>query len=507
MGRLTAEQLAQRAFDLGLVDERQLQSIWSEFGRHEVPHDEFSQLLVRREMLTNYQVERLTKGERTGFFFGDYKVLYLVGSGSFARVYRAVHRHTGEVVAVKVLRKRYSEKPSDYKAFVREGLLGKSLRHKNIVRIFDVTSLKQVHFLVMEFVEGRNLRQFIKIRKKIEPAEAVRLMIEITSGLQYAFERAMTHRDLKNSNVLVASNGTAKLVDFGLAAVDESLADDLPPEMINSRTIDYAALERATGVRRDDARSDIYFLGAIFYHMLIGRPALKETRDRVQRLSKTRFLEVLPVQRVDPSLSPSVSLVVNKAMTLEPHRRYQTPGAMLSDLRIAARRLREESKKPIDQTTSIAPSPSASGIGLQNAGGPAAARHAVMVVESLPEMQDVFRNGFRKAGYRVLLTGDPQRALLRLTQQPTIADCVIINAQEIGTPAVEIFNRLAESTLTESLPAALLLGETQHKWCKHARTAEHRVTVNMPITMKRLRELLAHLIPLRTSLTGRGGAH
>ncbi|HLA84272.1 MAG TPA: protein kinase [Thermoguttaceae bacterium] len=506
MSRLSAEQLAQRAFDLGLIDERQLQGIWSELGSHHVAVDDFLQLLVRREILTNYQVDRLTKGERTGFFFGDYKVLYLVGSGSFARVYRAVHRHTGEIVAVKVLRKRYSERPADYRAFVREGLLGKSLRHENIVRIHDVVSDKQTHFLVMEFVEGRNLQQFLKIRKKVDPPEAVRLMIDIASGLQHAFERAMTHRDLKISNVLVASNGTAKLVDFGLAAVDESVVADTPGEALNTRAIDYAALERATGVRRDDARSDIYFLGCIFYHMLTGKPALLETKDRVQRLSKTRFLDVVPVQRLDPTLSPSVTLVVNKAMMLDPERRYQTPGAVLTELKIAQRRLAEE--MPGGAAAPTGPSPSSSGISLtEAASADPATQHGVMVVEPSAEMQEAFRAGLRKAGYRVLMTTDPQRALMRLTEDPAMADCVIIDAQEIGAPAIEAFNRLAENQLTESLPAALLLGETQRKWGKHAHTAEHRVLVKMPTTMKKIRETLARLIPLRTSVPGRRPPH
>jgi eukaryotic-like serine/threonine-protein kinase len=488
MSRPTAEQVAERAFDLGLVDERQLQEVWGDFGSHHVSVDEFLQLLVRREMVTNYQVDRLVKGERTGFFFGEYKVLYLVGSGSFARVYRAVHRQTGQVVAVKVLRKRYSENPIQYRQFVREGLLGRSLRHDNIVPIYEVVSDGQNHFLVMEFVEGRNLRNFIKIRKKIEPAEAVRLMIDITSGLQYAFERALTHRDLKTSNVLVSSRGVAKLVDFGLAAVDETLADDALTDTTNCRTIDYAALERATGVRKDDPRSDIYFLGGIFYHMLSGQPALQETKDRVHRLSRSRFIEIVPLQKLEPEISHSVSVVVNKAMTLDPERRYQTPGSMLSDLRIAARRLAEEAQAAREQATGEARGvqPKDPGVGPQQ---------SVMVVESSAQMQDVFRTGLKKAGYRVLLTSDPERALARLLQEPTAASCVLINAQEIGPPALEVFNRFAESTLTEPIPAALLLDEPQHQWREHARTANHRVVLNMPITMKRLREVLIQLIP------------
>ena len=330
MGQLTAEQVGQRAFNLGLLDERQLQEVWASFGSRNVPTADFVQMLVRREFMTNFQVERLVKGERSGFFFGDYKVLYLVGKGSFGRVYRAVHRETGEVVALKVLRKAFSDKPDQANLFIREGRLGCTLRHPNIVPIYDVVSKGRIHFLVMEFVEGGSLREFVKIRKKLDPVEATRLMVGITDGLRYAFARGLAHRDLKMSNVLISSRAEAKIVDFGLASMEETIKDD---PLANTRTIDYAALERATGVRKDDARSDIYFLGCIYYHLLTGQPPLAETRDPVQRLSKQRFLDVVPVQKIDPSLPTCVVNAVNKAMMLDPEYRFQTPTAMLAELR------------------------------------------------------------------------------------------------------------------------------------------------------------------------------
>lgn len=264
MARPTAEMIAQRAFDLGLLSERHLQEVWGSFGSRAVDLDDFLQTLVRRELLTNYQVDRLVKGERGGFFFGDYKVLYMVGTGTFARVYRAVHKNTGQIVAVKALRNRFSDSPSQYGLFLREGELGRSLRHTNIVPIYEVHSTGHVHFLVMEFIEGRNLREFVKVRKLIEPAEATRLMIDVCRGLDYAFQQAVTHRDLRMSNVLVSSRGQAKLVDFGLASADEAMNGTFEFDMPTTRTIDYAALERATGVRKDDPRSDIYFAGCIY---------------------------------------------------------------------------------------------------------------------------------------------------------------------------------------------------------------------------------------------------
>ena len=486
MGHLGAEQVAQRAFDLGLLNEWQIQEIWANLGSRNVPLNDLLQLLVRREYMTNYQVERLVKGERSGFFYGPYKVQYLVGSGTFARVYRAVHRQSGEVVAVKVLRSRYRENEAQYTQFVREGRLGITLRHPNIVPIFEVFSEGKIHFLVMEFVEGWNLRDFVKIRKKVDPLQATRLMIGMADGLGYAFQHGLTHRDLKMNNVLVSSAGEPKLVDFGLAALDESGNDDLlSGEMPNTRTVDYAALERATGVRKDDTRSDIYFLGCIFYNMLTGQAPLSETKDRLQRLSKSRFLEVAPIQKVDPSIPHWVALVVNKSMALDAARRYQSPAAMLADLRLAETQLVQQA---------------ASGATRSPAGAAAAAaappenQFSIMVVESNPRMQDLLRQGFKQAGFRVLLTSDPARAVGRFRQDGSAADCVVFSSAEIGEPALQMFNELGEDGRTSFVRAVLLLDESQKSWASQANTSERRIVLSLPLTMKQLLASLQSLL-------------
>jgi serine/threonine-protein kinase len=494
MGYQTAEQVAQRAFELGLLDERQLQDVWGSFGSHNVPLDDFLQALVRREFLTKYLLERLVKGDRTGFFFGNYKALYPVGQGTFARVYRAVHRQTGKIVALKVLRKHFSDNRVQASLFVREGRLGCTLRHPNIVPIYEVVSEGKIHFLVMEFVEGRDLREFVRVRKKLDPLEATRLMIGITDGLRYAFEHGLAHRDLKMSNVLISSRGEAKLVDFGLASIGDTLSDDALAELANTRTVDYAALERSTGVRKDDVRSDIYFLGCIYYNMLTGQPPLVETRDRLQRLSKQRFLDVLPIQKVNRSLPGSVAVVANKAIMLDPERRYQTPLAMLVDLRVLEKRLAgapSETDEAAQGGNADGPRDSSTDFGVVDAG------RSVMVVESDVKTQDIFRKSFKQAGYRVFVTADPGRAAGRFRQDAAVADCVLFSAQQIGPPALDMFNELGDDKRTESVPAILLLDESQQQWKSQARTTPHRIVLTTPITMGQLRTSMEELLPAR----------
>ncbi len=494
MPDLTASEIADRALDLGLMTERQLQQVWAEFGSRNVDSREFVNKLLSREYLTNYQADRLLRGERRGFYFGDYKVLYVVGTGTFARVYRAVHKESGQVAAVKVLRRRFSDNPKQSGLFIREGNLGRSLQHPNIVAIYDVCSEGSTHFLVMEFVDGWTLRELMKIRKKLDPLEATRLTVGVASGLRHAFEQGLTHRDLKMSNVLVSSRGEPKLVDFGLAAIDDKSADDFIGEHTSARTIDYAALERATGVRRDDTRSDIYFLGCMYYHMLVGSPPLPETTDRLQRLSRARFVDVVPIQELDSTIPHAVTIVVNKCMALDPTRRYQTPAEVVKDLGIAARQMSIEAKEKEEEAHRQRERERRAG----EAKKKQVDQPSVMVVESNSRMQDLFRDRLKRAGYRVLLTSDPERAVARFRQNVKTADCIVFNAQEVGRSALAAFNVFGEDKKIESVPAVLLVDENQQHLVEEAGTAEHRVVMSMPITMKQLRATLSKLIPPRS---------
>ncbi|MEM6330197.1 MAG: serine/threonine-protein kinase [Planctomycetota bacterium] len=468
----SAEELAQLASDVGVLDDRQLQSAWSELGTRTASYQDFSQLLVRKGLLTNYQLDRMSRGLKTGYVYGKYKVLYLVGAGTFARVFRAADRDTGKVYALKVLRASQSASPKGADIFRREGELGASLRHPNIVPIHEVVSRGQQHYIVMEFIEGQNLRESFRVRGRLKWAEACSIATGILAGLQAAFQQGVTHRDLKMSNVLIASDGTAKLIDFGLAALDNATGDDGV-----DRTVEYAALEKATGVRKDDTRSDVFFAGYMLHQMLSGVSSLPTGRDRMKQLGRDVFSSIRPIAELAPDTPLPLTMVVAKALEMDPERRYQTPGDMLTDLKIAVRRAEAGGGD-------AAKNELASREGIGEDGQP----RRLMVVESDTKRQDVLRELFKRNGYRVLVTSDPERAMTRFMTDAGAADFVLFCSASAGQQALEVFNRFGDEMVTGPLPSILLLDETHGALAPHAKVAEHRLVVQMPVKLRQLRE-------------------
>ena len=381
-----------------------------------------------------------------------------------------------------MLRKSKSEIPGEADLFRREGELGMKLKHPNIVAIHEVASQGKSHYIVLDFVEGHNLRDFFKVRGKFDPAEASRITAGMVAGLSYAFQQGITHRDLKMSNVILSSDGESKLVDFGLAGLG---GNDEEGDGANPRAIDYAGLERATNVRKDDTRSDIFFAGCIYYQLLCGRPAIAETRDRVQRLDKTRFKEIKPLVEVESNLPLPLVRICNKAIEFDPDRRYQTPGEMLADLKLAVKRMSENQGEEVQATTEAKQLE-----GHDEHGEP----RKVMVVESDTKMQDLFRNLFKKYGYRALVTSDPERLFHRFYENNKTAEVILLSTGQVGFPVVEAFNRLGTEASTKTVPVVLLLGEHHGEWAEHAEVDRHRIVLQMPVKSRELRQAVLKVL-------------
>jgi len=484
MSDWSAEKFAQRVFDVGLLDNVQIEAVWSELGSRDATLEQLTSCMLRKSLLTNLQIDRVLRNERYGYFYGKYKLLYLVGVGSFARVYRAVHVDKGDVAAVKVLRNRHMSDMGQREHFLREAKMVMELRHPNIVPVYEVGTERDRLYMVMEFVEGHNLREILKVRKKFNPDESLRIMADVAAGLEFAASKKVTHRDLKLSNVLLTSTGRAKLVDFGLAAMAANEREKGADKGMSQRSIEYAGLERVTGVRKDDPRSDIYFAGCMLYNLLTGIPPLAQSRERSQMLSVSRYREVVPINARDPNLPPSLIAVVNKAMELDPDKRYATPGEFLTELQTVRKRLEQGDTDQQEEDGKGGQKP------LEREGE----GHSVMVVESNIELQDVLRDLLKRRGYRVLIVGDIQRALARFEAGERPAECVIFCTTEMSEEAVDAFNAFGERADTKDLPAVLLVAEHHPQIAARAASAEHRVIISMPLKVRQLRAVLLKLL-------------
>lgn len=462
--------LSQRACMLGLLTEGQVQEC-CEDGEFD-PHDPPSLLKVmeRKGYLTSWQSQKLLKGDKDGFFVGGYRLLYKISSGSFGRVYRADDPRSGRVVAVKILRQRWSDNAHSVELFEREGKVGLSLKHPNIVEILAVDrdpSSKQ-HYIVMEFIEGGNLRDFLGIRKKLDAKEALRLIEDAASGLAYAYSRGLTHRDLKPSNMLISSQGAIKLVDFGLAGVYSSMPGQDEGKI--ERTVDYAGLETATGVPPGDVRSDIYFLGCVLYEMLTGRPPLAMTKDKNARMQRSRFDSVAPLTPAPAG----VFRLVETMMALEPLHRYQTPKQLVEAIRDVRREM-------------------AGGAPAAESQAPAVTRQ-VFVVEGNLKLQDAIRNKFKEVGYRVLMSAEPSRALARFQQQPF--DALIMDAGAVGDEGLAPFRQILEESDRRKFPCAcvLILNEDQASWSERLNPHPRMGVLVRPVTLRQLYTMVDELL-------------
>jgi serine/threonine protein kinase len=453
----------------------------NQLGKKNCQVDDVLRWCENKGFLTSYQVGRISKGEIDGLVLGPYKLLYRNASGSFARVYRACDLRTGRMVGLKVLRQRWSEDPKAVAEFRREAELGKGLLHENIVPIYEVGQSNGQYFLSMEFVEGGNLRDFINIRKKLSPREATKCVLEMTCGLDYAFSRGSTHRDLKMTNVLMSSQGVAKLVDFGLAGVAEDLRYDGESAQ---RALEYATLEKNTGAPRNDPRSDMYFLGGIYYELLTGIPPLPRTKDRFERSQFTRYQQVRPVLQIEPGVPRSVTAIVERMMQLNPALRYQTPGEALPQLRATYADLCEDRQNGPVAALSGSTRPS-----ISSATGPV---HTIMCIEDRHRNQDYLREYFSKHGFRVLVLSDIQRGLARLRTSPP--DCMVIMGESLGDQAINGFNDAQALLLHSSTGVVLVLGEKQSDMKSRVSETDMARVLVQPVTLRDLRKVVKRTI-------------
>jgi eukaryotic-like serine/threonine-protein kinase len=511
MPDLDAEMLIDQAVMIGLVSREQLREARAE--AEDGSPDTAVRMLLRKGGLTSWQIERLKKGDPKGFFYGDAKALFHLAEGTFARVYRGEHTTSKAPLAIKVLRQRFVNISEAVERFHKEAEAGMRLRHPNIVQIIDVGQQEQRHFMIMEYVEGTNLREFMKLRTRIPTEQAVPLMLGMARGLQYSLERGVTHRDIKGTNILISNSGVAKLVDFGLATM---LRDESKPGVKSQRTVDYSALERTCNSPKGDPRSDIYFLGCVYYQMVTGQLPMEESesKDMLRKMLKRSFGAIKPINEHRYSPGEEICRIIEKMMKIDLKARYQTVDEVVADLERyqgstepaatepQAPSLREFNPDSVDVIFAMpagaepaAQATAAPKEELQHFEVKALASKSVLCVEAQPEIQDALRKSLTTWGYRALLVADAERAAERFRESPV--DAVIFDTDGQDSESIEAFLDMHEKAHEEGqqLLALVLLGPKQADLRQKLPSEDSLIVLAKPIKMKQVHAALARLLP------------
>ena len=291
--------------------------------------------LVRDGFLTNYQAEQLLAGRYRNFFIsGKYKVLERLGSGGMASVYLCEHKVMQRPVALKVLPSIGGDDPSTLARFHREARAVAQLHHPNIVGAHDIDQYGKLHFLVMEYIDGTDLEDFVAFHGRMDPLRAANYVRQAAQGLQHAHEAGLVHRDIKPSNLLVDRSGTVKVLDLGLARFAQDDADLLTQRSdreVMLGTLDYMAPEQVRDSHDVDIRADIYSLGATFYYLLTARGLFGEATP-AQKLAAHQYSQPVPIRGLRADLPEGLAQIVDRMLEKDRALRYQTPAEVVEAL-------------------------------------------------------------------------------------------------------------------------------------------------------------------------------
>ncbi|HEY7312401.1 MAG TPA: serine/threonine-protein kinase [Gemmataceae bacterium] len=260
-----------------------------------------------------------------------YRVLGLLGSGGMGVVFKAEHRLMRRTVALKVIHERLIERADAVERFRQELRAAAYLCHPNIVAAYDAEQAGDIHFHVMEFVEGTNLDHLVRTRGPLPVASACHIARQVALGLQHAFERGMVHRDIKPANVLVTPAGGVKVLDFGLARFVRESGGSLTVPGAVVGTPDYVAPEQALDSRQADIRADIYSLGCTLYFLLAGRPPYPDG-SALQKLLAHQQGRPRPLSEIRDDVPRQLVRVLDRMMAADPAKRYPTPAEVAAAL-------------------------------------------------------------------------------------------------------------------------------------------------------------------------------
>lgn len=278
----------------------------------------------------------LTKGQKIN---DRYEIIKTIGEGGMANVYLANDTILDRKVAIKVLRGDLSNDEKFIRRFQREALSVSNLSHPNIVEVYDVGEEDGQYYIVMEYIEGKTLKQLLKKRETLTLPEVIDIMLQLTDGLAHAHESYIIHRDIKPQNIMILDNGLVKITDFGIAMALNATQLTQTNSVMGS--VHYLPPEQANG-KSATVKSDIYSLGILMYELITGSVPFKG--DNAVEIALKHMKEKIPsIRKQNPTIPQSVENIVIKATAKNPRNRYESVKEMHDDLEVCMEK--ENAKK------------------------------------------------------------------------------------------------------------------------------------------------------------------